>query len=538
MILGRLSIEKKIYLIPLLAILCFSAYLVISAMSASSNAARLTQARDVEFPLLRISDKVYYSLERVKELMQSAATTADVEPLNNAKQITQALLENLRQAQAIAAGSHGELEQIHAQINTYFQTSLPITESMIDGTADFSSLQQKTIEMNAQYETAIASIEAFQQNQLKEFEGKFATAEEAASRLVTHGFILGAVMIIVILSLAIPVTAGIKRNLLRVVSSLKAISNENGDLTVRLRSRGSDEIADLVHWFNLFVEKLQTVIGDVVRGVAPLSSIAEELSNASQSAQSSIDFQRESTSRAQQAVGEVNNSVSDIANSARQAAQAASQANETASEGRAIVNQTVDSIQSLAANISNVRDVIHRLEQDSEKVGSVLDVIKSIAEQTNLLALNAAIEAARAGEQGRGFAVVADEVRTLASRTQESTLEIQETITNLQQVAKSAVSVMKQSNEQASVSVERATAAGESLKAIDSSIGNINQMNETIASATEAQARVVNEIVAIINEIHQRSEQTSDQSLRLGKVSSDLLGLSQQMSAVSQKFKV
>ncbi len=536
--LSRLSIDKKIYLIPLLAIVSFGAYLTVTAKIAADNAKTLSEARDVDFPILRISDKAFYGLDRINELLKSAATTADMEPLELAREQYGWLSENLDEAESISPAIRSDVDKVRNLIDLYFEQASAITLQMVDGTVDFSKLAEKTVVMNEAYSESKAAIEEFQHARLQQFEGQFAEADRSAARLVTLGFYLGGVTIVLILLVAIPVALGVKRNLSQVVSSLRDIANDNGDLTVRLKTDSHDEIGELVYWFNSFVEKLQQVISDVVDTTGPINKLAQDLSNVADEAKSSIYLQRESTNRAKNAIGQISDSVNNIAHSASQAATAASEANSTTTDGREVVTETVSSIQKLAKNVENVQDVIHRLEEDSSRVGSVLDVIKSIAEQTNLLALNAAIEAARAGEQGRGFAVVADEVRTLASRTQESTLEIQETITKLQQVAKSAVAVMEESSGQAKISVDRAIKAGESLKNIDQSIGNMNKLNDNIASSTAEQSRVVNEIVSTINEIHHRSEQTSDRSQLLANASGDLVTLAKQMSVVSEQFKV
>jgi methyl-accepting chemotaxis protein len=180
--------------------------------------------------------------------------------------------------------------------------------------------------------------------------------------------------------------------------------------------------------------------------------------------------------------------VQEVARNATEAAKAASHSDEEAQNGQAVVDRTINAIDALASEVDRAANVIHRLEQDSDKIGTVLDVIKGIAEQTNLLALNAAIEAARAGEQGRGFAVVADEVRTLASRTQQSTAEIQQMIERLQAGAQEAVSVMEDSRSRASDSVSSAQSAGQSLESITRSVASITDMNTQIASAADEQS--------------------------------------------------
>jgi methyl-accepting chemotaxis protein len=195
------------------------------------------------------------------------------------------------------------------------------------------------------------------------------------------------------------------------------------------------------------------------------------------------------------------------------------------------------SIQSLASRVEETAVVIKKLEQDSNQVGVVLDVIKGIAEQTNLLALNAAIEAARAGEQGRGFAVVADEVRTLASRTQQSTEEIQATIEQLQDAARSAVSVMAKGTEQATISVDEANKAGSSLNAITETISRITRMNDQIANSTGEQQKVADMISSNVDEINNRTEDTTTSSEQLTVVSGELEQLSKDFNRIMQQFK-
>ena len=409
---------------------------------------------------------------------------------------------------------------------------------MVNGTADFSRLGELSAQMNGSYDSVIASMTRFKDQQQADFENAFATIDSANTSLISTGVVMTIVVSLLLFATAIPIVRGIKSSIDDVVRSLKDIAQENGDLTVRINTQSEDEIGELVYWFNQFMDKLQGVVKDVVEASLPLSNLAQNLRGLTEETQRTIDVQQRSAQDAKHAVDTMSGSVEGVAHSAAQAASDANEATEAAGEGRQIVQQTVSSIQQLADNVRETADVIGRLESDSNKVGSVLDVIKGIAEQTNLLALNAAIEAARAGEQGRGFAVVADEVRTLASRTQQSTEEIQSTIEQLQSAAHSAVEVMSRGTEQATTSVDTANKAGSSLETITSTIGRINNMNEQIAHNTEDQRMVAVDIVKHVDEIHERTEKTAQSSGQLGTMCNELADLAQHLESIAKQFRV
>lgn len=537
-VLSGLSVDRKIYIIPLLAVISFAIYLTINASMALRNAEMLQTARDRDFPVLRLSDRILFGLERINEDLQAAATTADEESLQLAQKSYEALQQDFQQLATLVGTLRPEVDVMERDFATYFGQAYELSKMMLEGADDFSLLGSRSAAMNQSYDNIRNKLEKFQEERLQQFQNRFADTNKAAEKLVELGLVMGVITLILLMLVTVPLVRGIKRSLIEVVNSLRDIAQENGDLTVRLHSRSSDEIGQLVYWFNSFMGKLQKVIARVVETSEPLNELAGNLNQMAETANQTIEQQRNASTRAKSAIDEISNNVSHIADSATLAAKAAAEANKTASAGHEIVTQTVRSIQKLADNVLNIQDVIRQLEKDSSKVGNVLDVIKNIAEQTNLLALNAAIEAARAGEQGRGFAVVADEVRTLASRTQESTLEIQETISQLQQVAKSAVSVMQESAAQAQISVEKANNAGDSLQAINLSISNINQMNEKIAQATHIQARVVQEVVQTINEIHEGSERTAERSALLSSVSQRLAKSAREMSEITRSFRV
>ncbi|WOI36950.1 methyl-accepting chemotaxis protein [Alteromonas sp. CI.11.F.A3] len=536
--LKKMPIATKIFLIPGIAALSFIIYLLITVYVALNNGDTLEKVEKVQFPALQLSASTLVDMQKVRDTLSSAVTTGDQDTLSAASELATDAKAGLDEIKAISPEFGPAISKISQGFDDYFEVAFGVSQSMVDGTADFSRLGQLSAQMNGSYDAVIASMTNFRDEQQAAFVASFERTNAANTSLISTGVVMTIVVTLLLFATAVPIVRGIKQSIDDVVRSLKDIAQENGDLTVRIATKSEDEIGELVYWFNQFMDKLQGVVKDVVEASLPLSNLAQNLRGLTEETQRTIDIQQQSAQNAKLAVDTMSGSVDGVAHSAAQAAGDANEATSAAGEGRQIVQQTVSSIQQLAENVRETADVIGRLESDSNKVGSVLDVIKGIAEQTNLLALNAAIEAARAGEQGRGFAVVADEVRTLASRTQQSTEEIQSTIEQLQSAAHSAVEVMSRGTEQATNSVETANKAGVSLETITSTIGRINQMNEQIAHNTEDQRSVAVDIVKHVEEIHQRTEQTSTRSGELGVMCNELADLAQHLELIAKQFRV
>ncbi|MFK5913484.1 MAG: methyl-accepting chemotaxis protein [Woeseiaceae bacterium] len=340
------------------------------------------------------------------------------------------------------------------------------------------------------------------------------------------------------LALAWAVSFMITSPLNAAVNAMKEISEGDGDLTLRLNVGGTDEIGQLALSFNGFITRMQDVIREVTSSTSQLSAAAEEMSMITGETRTGVQRQQSETELVATAVNEMSSTVHEVVNSANTAAEAASQADSQSEQGRQVVSTTVTSIRSLASEVESAATVIGQLEKDSESIGSVLEVIRGIAEQTNLLALNAAIEAARAGEQGRGFAVVADEVRSLASRTQESTQEIQEMIERLQKGSRDAVKVMQSGQEQAQQTVEQASQAETALSEISSAVAQINEMNAHIAEASRQQGEVVEEINKNIINITQVADESANGADQLSTASSEMATLAVNLESQVSHFKI
>lgn len=269
----------------------------------------------------------------------------------------------------------------------------------------------------------------------------------------------------------------------------------------RLRVPDDPDLGELAQSINGFIDRSHSWMNDLQTNVNSLHQAAREWSQGSHGMSNDAEGQHLEISQVATAVSQMSTTVQDVANNVATAAHDAGAADAEANQGKLVVAQTMQSIRALADDIERAAQVIGHLQKESENIGSVLDVIRGIAEQTNLLALNAAIEAARAGEQGRGFAVVADEVRTLASRTQSSTEEIQAMIQRLQNGARDAVNVMEQGRRQAEDSVVQAEKAGSSLDEITRAVGVIKDMTSQIAVASRDQSQVTTEINRSLNNI-------------------------------------
>ncbi len=332
----------------------------------------------------------------------------------------------------------------------------------------------------------------------------------------------------------------INRNILRrvnqVITAMEGMATGTGQLSHRLDDSGRDEVSQLSRAFNKFADKIQNVINMVMESSTVLAKEASNMSDASSKAKEGAERQKQEINDIASAVGGMATSVEDVAQSAAAAAQATQSASQEAGSGRDMVVHTISAIEALSGDINHAAESIRTLVQESENIDSVLSVINEIADQTNLLALNAAIEAARAGEQGRGFAVVADEVRTLAIRTQEGTEDIKHKINQFRACAADVAGVMNRGCDKTQDVVQQATQAGDALRAINDSVSTIAEMNNNIASATDQQSSVVGEIKHNISTISQIACETSEKAVQTSASNHELSLMAMQLRTLVEQF--
>lgn len=347
--------------------------------------------------------------------------------------------------------------------------------------------------------------------------------------------IVGLVAVAAILLVATIIIRRINRALERVQVAAKQVAQ--GDLTLRVNLSGADEFSELSASVDNIVNSFQSVISNMNHSTLQLASSAEESSAVAVQTKQNVVEQQQQTQMVATAIHEFSSTVQEVANSAASAAEASQEAEEATYEGSSVVQQTITQINELNTEIALSSEIIQKLSQQSKEIGTVVDVIDGISEQTNLLALNAAIEAARAGEAGRGFAVVADEVRSLASRTQDSTVEIKAMIQSLQESSADSMQRMEKGTNQAQLTAEMAEQAGISLERIAASVDRINNMNTQIAAAAEQQSTVINEINQNVTTINDISTQTASGAEQSSAATLELARLTEDMKVNVDRFK-
>jgi methyl-accepting chemotaxis protein len=330
----------------------------------------------------------------------------------------------------------------------------------------------------------------------------------------------------------------VTRPIAEVSRQLRHLAQGEGDLSAAISVKGNDEIADLANTFNAFVGKLAGMVRSLQATVERLGVAAGQISRVADQTGSQVQHQQRELDAVAGAMDDLSGGFQEVAASTTQAAGNAGAADQAAGNGRELVAATVARIGRLAEEVEQATRVVNDLGHKSERIGTVLEVIRDISEQTNLLALNAAIEAARAGEQGRGFAVVADEVRSLAARTHDSTREIQTTIDALQSGVREAIEVMARGQAQVTASVQQAGHAGQSLEQVTRMVAGISERSAHIARTVEDQTRTVGGVGQSVSSIREVAAQTAHSATELVRATQALGGVADELKGLTSQFKV
>jgi methyl-accepting chemotaxis protein len=507
-------------------------------------------------PLIKVSDEVSATFESLlQKTLEDASRTPDQAGIDHVK--TAGDLRNgmtnfrlvfrrylsiptadnrqatFATADALISRVAAARDQLPTQANAAVDTALVALRQYKENMATISQMLQQNDQirdaLQQQTTDAVKSVEDLMVSQV-------AAANKEKSNAITQLFSVALIVLLLGILAAVLITRQITRPLNDSVIAARRIAD--GDLTYDIGTDRKDELGLLQNTMQHMTTSLRDLIGGIGQGVTQIATAAEELSAASEQTSAGVTQQKLEVDQVATAMNEMASTVQEVAQNTEDASRAARQATERAVHGSKVVQHATQEISQLSGEVGQLGLAMQRLTHDSDKIGSVIDVIKAVAEQTNLLALNAAIEAARAGEQGRGFAVVADEVRSLAQRTQSSTTEIEALIQALQQGTGEASNLMDASMRRTQGTVELARQAEQALVEITHSIGTIEQMSQQISAAAEQQSAVTDEINRSVISVRDVADQSATATEQSAASTLELARLGNTLQSMVARFKV
>lgn len=535
---NNISIFKKVIAIFILAVIIFALNLSISVISINKNRTTLNYMEQQVYQRVELANQNVFFIQRLDELYTQSVSFADEDLLTNAGTMYESLRKNLQQLDKVDPSQANQLNNLSAKLTRYNDMTIKLAKGMLAGTIDMANIGQISQEKSQAYEAVLNEIQNYKQEKVLEFKQSIKEAGDRSEQSLWLTLSIGIALLIVMFIVTIAIARAISSSARNVAQSLSELADGKGDLSHKLNVSGSDELGQVSSNFNRFLGLLGDSIRRVVNVTDPLLASSHSLKQRMEDATHATQKQSHDASAVQVSMEDMRHSVIEISQNARQAASAAQIAEKEAMQGMTVVQRTIDISQELNTGIQAASNSINELARDTENVTSILNVITSIAEQTNLLALNAAIEAARAGEQGRGFAVVADEVRALASKTADATTEIRHVLQNLKTAAISSVNTMNVAMSKSSENETNAQNTGSALKSIQQQIVSINSMNTHIASATEEQASVASQVVDNVVNMNASFEQTLQILSQVRNVSEGLVDFADELKNATSQFKL
>ncbi|MBH0020677.1 methyl-accepting chemotaxis protein [Pseudoalteromonas sp. SWXJ133] len=532
----NLSITKKIHAITCIAIVAFVVIVLVNYLAMNDNKVSLDEMGSSSYEIVKITSENVGLLEKLDELYTQAVTFGEQDIITKADDVYRTIESNIT---LITQLNNSYISNdIINELSDYEKISSSIATGMVNGTADFSKIQQQAQLKTSLYGSVLESFKGAQQKADNRFFELVANTKTRSDEALTLMLVVSIISLILLLFMAIWIAKNIGSSASDAANNLGLLASGNGSLSTQLAVNSEDEIGQVSINFNAFISLLRETVLEVIAVCEPLMENSTRLVQGMEQAERATTKQTTDAEVVKQSMEEMKQSVGDISQSAASASHAAETAEKEVEQSRTQVKMSVTVSRTLSNEINQAATTINKLADDTKNVSQILNVITSIADQTNLLALNAAIEAARAGEHGRGFAVVADEVRELASRTAHSTNEIRELLGALTTAANESVSAMTSARDMATDNATAAEKTGISIEKIAEQMLEINGMNSQIAAATEEQTSVAAMVVENVSNMHVSFEDTMSSLLAVRDVAKNLHYLSDNLLDATAKFRI
>ena len=539
--LKNFSLTAKLSLVPAVALFGLVLYVLYTSLQLSATDSRLALLETRSYPTLEKTDAVIFQFSRVPALLNNAVAAGEPGVLDEARQVLQQIDSQQQSLATLLADQRTQqqaLDEWRKAVRDYADNALAASSKLIDGSASFDDLRPSLDRMASELAQAQQLGSTFRAQAYADFQQTLAQTREANAATTRLGIFLSLVLVVLVGLGAWLVIRSVMANVRGVIASLQSIARGDGDLSQRVNVESNDEIGAMIELFNGFLDKLQGTIRQIIEAANPLGQVSKELYQLTQGAEENAKSQQHHTDSITRDILTMTGSIQEVAQRSRQASDQANAAARQTASAREHVSSLSAGISDLGDSVMGAVKAMEQLEEETQEVGSVLTVIRSIAEQTNLLALNAAIEAARAGEQGRGFAVVADEVRNLAQKTAASTAEIQQIIQRLQNSANTVLNVMTSNGEKSRASIQRSVEATELLQTIARTVNQIDELNAGIAQFTQEQIGLSSSIQQETQVLQQDAQATANGAEATARLGEQLVTTGDHLRAATNQFRV